>query len=105
MHLSDNVATTDQLTINPQLRESWPVGIRRKICANVWSCKNINISKCCATSHQSLGRALRETTLRRVWRAFHVQQNRVASDLLFNCFDDIHNSPRHKLNALSSYGL
>jgi len=93
-HLENDVAAPDQLAIDPQLREGRPVGIFRQVGANFRILQDVDVGELLAAAHHGLGGAGGKTALRRVGRAFHVQQHRVVFDLLFDGFDDIHGAPR-----------
>ena len=49
VHFDQNVTTANQLTINPQLWESWPVCVFRQFGANIRVLQNINVSKAFTT--------------------------------------------------------
>src|SRR5690606_6438924 len=93
-HFQNDVATADQLTGNPQLGESRPVGVFWQLGTNFRVLQNVDIGEFFATTHYRLACTGRKPALRRIGRAFHVQQHRGLLDLLFNGFDNIHGAPR-----------
>jgi hypothetical protein len=93
IHLDDNIAAADQFAVNPQLWERRPVGVLRQLGADVRVLQDINVGKALAAGGQRLNRLCGKTAVWQLWRAFHVQQNRVLSNLVLNFF----NRRRHLL--------
>src|SRR5687768_13442913 len=72
-HFSHDVATADQLTTDPQLREGWPVGVLWQVGADFRVLQDVHIGKLFATGHDSLSGFRGEPTLWGIRRAFHVK--------------------------------
>jgi len=47
VHFDQNIATADQLTVNPQLREGRPVCVFRQLGADVRVLQDINVESAC----------------------------------------------------------
>src|SRR5207253_250166 len=75
-------------------REGWPVGVFWQVGADFRVLQDVHISELLTTAHDGLSGFRREATLRGIRRAFHVKQNGVVGNLLFNSFNDIHEAPR-----------
>ncbi len=86
VHFDDDIAAAHQFTVYPQLRESRPVGVFRQLGADIRVLQDINVSKTFATGGQRLNGLGRETAAWQLRRPFHVQQDRVFSDLALDLF-------------------
>ncbi len=86
VHFDDDIAAAHQFTVYPQLRESRPVGVFRQLGADIRVLQNINVSKTFATGGQRLTARAEETAAWQLRRPFHVQQDRVFSDLALDLF-------------------
>jgi len=98
IHFNQDIATANQFTVDPQLRERRPVRVFWQLSADVRVLQDINVSKTFTTGRQRLNRLRGEATAWQLRRTFHIQQNRVFSDLALDFF----NSGAHVLLPLTS---
>lgn len=89
-HLTNDVTTPNQLTIDPQLRKCRPVGILGQLGTYILIFEDINEGKALTAGHDGFNRTRRKTTLREPRRTFHVQQDGIVFDLFFDCVDYTH---------------
>ena len=81
VHLGDDIATAHQLAANVELRKCRPVRVSRKGSADIGIAQDVDIREAFAAGHETLHRLRRKSALRRLRRAFHIEQDRVALDL------------------------
>ena len=87
VHLGDDIATPHQLAANVELRKCRPVRVYRKGSADIGIAQDVDIREAFAAGHETLHRLRRKPALRRLRRAFHIEQDRVALDLRLDRVD------------------
>ena len=89
-HLDNDIATTNQFTVNPQLGKRRPVGILGQLGADIRMLQDIDIGKGLAAGHQRLSRLRGKAATRKLGRTFHVQKNGILGDLLLDLVNGVH---------------
>src|SRR5690606_22064485 len=96
--LENDVAATDQLTLDPQLREGGPVGVLGQLGADIRILQDVHVGEFLATAHQRLYRTGGEAALRSIRSTLHVDQDGVAGNLVYDGVDSTaHANPLRRL--------
>src|SRR5579863_8032237 len=92
VHLDGDVAAADELAVDIELRESRPIGIGLQRLAHFRILENIHVRKLRLASAQSTDGLRRESALRKIGGALHVQDHRRGRELALDPFDSIHST-------------
>lgn len=103
--LGDDVATTNQFAANEELWKRWPIRVLGQIGPNLGVRQNVHIRKLLTASYEYLSCLCRETALRLIGRTFHINDDRIAFNLLFDNFKSFHVLPRSFLNSLYNFPI
>ncbi len=90
MHLENNVGTADQFAPDPELGEGGPIAVLGQVGANIRVGEHIHVGEALAALHEGLGGPGGETALGLIGAALHVENDRIAFDLVLDGLHDVH---------------